>query len=593
MKARNIIVILMMLFVVSVAVNVWQVSRIPTSHRSSSEESSTQLYTCGMHPNVIQEGPGTCPICGMNLTPMKRTNTAASGERKILYWRAPMDPNYISDKPGKSPMGMDLVPVYEDEVQGEVISVDPAVVQNIGVRTATVQLLNLSRTVKTNGVVVVDESRTYLVNPKISGWIERLYVDETGQSVSKGKPLLDIYSPELVSAQEEYLLALKGSHALATSSLMSVRSGSEDLLKAARERLKYWDITDAQIEALESSGKVSRVMTLYSPASGVVLHKNAVEGGYNKAGTDLFQIADLSKVWIEAEIYEYELPWAKVGQNAVVHLTSDPEQVFKGKVSYIYPYLDPKTRTATIRIALDNSTGIFKPDMYAQVQIETRKLENVVAIPREAVVRSGKRDVVFIALGDGKFLPREVQLGLEADNSFYEVRTGLNQGDRIVISSQFLLDSEARLQEALQKLLTDGNAATDKKSQSEHTEYTHNGEEHSMNESSKKDAEGKTSHEYVASGATMDALFTSDSLYWCPMHHEIVTADSGARCPLCNMFLEPVPTNKLEELRHSEPYGCVMCPVVRPKSEKDKKCSVCGMSLKPIEMDAHDHSNMR
>lgn len=592
MKARNIIVILMVLFVVSVAVNIWQVSRAPTSHHSSSEESSDQLYTCGMHPNVIQEGPGTCPICGMNLTPMKGASTAASGERKILYWRAPMDPNYISDKPGKSPMGMDLVPVYEDEVQREVISVDPAVVQNIGVRTATVQRRNLSRTVETNGVVIVDESRTYRVNPKISGWIERLYINETGQSVSKGEPLLDIYSPELVTAQEEYLLALKGYHALATSSLTLVRAGSEDLLKAARERLTYWDITESQIDALESSGNVSRVMTLYSPASGVVLHKNAVEGGYAKAGTDLFQIADLSKIWVEAQIYEYELPWVKVGQPVTVNLPYDPVKVFTSEVIYIYPYLDPKTRTATIRIALDNPAGELKPDMYTYVQIETRKRESVVAIPREAVVRSGKRDVVFLALGEGKFLPREIELGLEADNSLYEVRSGLNQGDRVVTSAQFLLDSEAQLQEALQKLLSDGNAATDKKSQLEHREYAHTEEGHSVSESSVREAEGKTTHEHVASGVTMEALFTSDSLFWCPMHHEIITADDEARCPLCNMFLIPIPMDELEVLRHSEPYGCVMCPVVRPKSEKDKKCSVCGMFLKPIEMDAHNHSSM-
>lgn len=587
MKARNIIILLMVLFVVSVAVNIWQVSRVLTSKHSSSEEVSAQLYTCGMHPNVIQEGPGTCPICGMNLTPMKGTSATASGERKILYWRAPMDPNYISDEPGKSPMGMDLVPVYEDELQGEVISVDPAVVQNIGVRTAMVQRRDLSRTVETNGVVVVDESRTSRVNPKISGWIERLYINETGQSVSKGEPLLDIYSPELVTAQEEYLLALKGYHALVTSSLTSVSAGSEALIKASRERLTYWDISDAQIEALESLGKVSRVMTLFSPASGVVIHKNAVEGGYSKAGMDLFQIADLSKIWVESEIYEYELPWVQVGQDAAVHLAFDPEQVFEGNVSYIYPYLNPKTRTATIRIALDNSAGILKPDMYAQVRIKTRKRENVVAIPREAVVRSGKRDIVFLALGDGKFLPREVGLGLEADNSLYEVRTGLNQGEHVVISAQFLLDSEAQLQEALQKLLSDGNAMTDKKSQAEHGEHAH-----SARESSKKEAEGKTSHEHVASGVTMGALFASDSLYWCPMHHEIVTADGDARCPLCNMFLKPMPTEELERLRHSHPYGCVMCPVVRPASEKDEKCSVCGMFLKLIEMDAHDHSSM-
>ena len=252
-------------------------------------------------------------------------------------------------------------------------------------------------------------------------------------------------------------------------------------------------------------------------------------------------------------------------------------------MSYIYPYLNPKTRTATIRIALNNSDGILKPDMYAQVQIETREREDVVAIPREAVVRSGKRDVVFLALGDGKFLPREVGLGLEADDSQYEVVTGLHQGERVVSSAQFLLDSEAQLQEALEKLLSGGGATAGKKSQPEHRESTHIEEGNSMSKSTMKETEGKTTHKHVASGATMGAVFTSDSLYWCPMHHEIVTTDGDARCPLCNMFLKPMPKDDLEKLRHSHPYGCVMCPVVRPESEKDKKCSVCGMFLKPIE----------
>ena len=560
MKARNILFILMVLLVASVTVNVLQSVKTPASATIHDHSDSKQLYTCGMHPNVVQEGPGTCPICGMNLTPMKGSGAASSGERKVLYWRAPMDPNYISDKPGKSPMGMELVPVYEDEVQGSAISIDPAMVQTIGVRFTTVERRNLSRTIETNGVVMVDESRRYRVNPKVSGWIEKLHVNKTGQYVQKGEPLLDIYSPELVTAQEEYLLALRGYHALVTSSLTSVSTTSKDLLNATRERLRYWDITDRQIASLESSNKVSRVMTLYSPASGVIIQKSAIEGDFSNAGMNLFQIADLSKIWIEAQVYEYEIGWVNIGQQAKIRLPYNPSKVYYGEVRYIYPYLDPKTRTATIRVILDNPDGELKPEMYANVHVDTRERKNVVALPREAVVRSGKRDIVFLAVADGKFLPREVELGLEADDSQYEVLSGVNEGNRIVTSAQFLLDSEAQLQEALQKLMT----SSDLKTNLEHTSH-------------------EQSHNHIASGATMESLFATDSIYWCPMHHEIVTTESDARCPLCNMFLEPIPAEELTSLRESNPYGCVMCPVVRPEDEKDEKCSVCGMFLKPIE----------
>ncbi len=583
MKVKNIVWVLAVLLVISMAINVWLGTRSTHVEMAGSQlgvDDSEQLYTCGMHPNVLQEGPGNCPICGMNLTPMRGGSSTPSGERKILYWRAPMDPNYISDQPGKSPMGMDLVPVYEDEMQGAVISIDPTVVQNIGVRTATVQRKNLSRSIITNGIVTVDESRTFRVNPKISGWIESLYVDETGQSVDKGQPLLDIYSPELVTAQQEYLLALKGVEALAHTTLEASLGSTRALLAAARERLEYWDITDSQIAELETTEQVSRVMTFYSPTSGVVIHKNAVEGGYAKAGMDLFQIADLSQIWIEAEIYEYELPWVRVGQNAGITVPYDPAMVYNGTVSYVYPYLNPKTRTARVRISLSNRRLELKLDMYVEVQIDTRVRNNAVSIPREAVVRSGKRDVVFLALGEGRFLPREITLGLEADDSQYEVLSGLALGDRVVTSAQFLLDSEAQLQEALQKLISSRGSETDTPAAEVQSDH---GESVMTNRSTEREG-------HVASGATMSDVFEADKLYQCPMHLEIVTSDSDARCPHCNMFLEEMSSEKVMELRDSHPHGCVMCPVIRPEAEKDEKCSVCGMSLQPIEHKKHDHS---
>jgi Cu(I)/Ag(I) efflux system membrane fusion protein/cobalt-zinc-cadmium efflux system membrane fusion protein len=487
---------------------------------------------------------------------------------------------------------MNLTPLGSQSGSGEnVITIDPAVVQNIGVRIAAVQRKNLFRSIITNGIVTVDESRTFRVNPKISGWIEKLHVNETGQTVQKGQPLLDIYSPELITAQEEYLLALKGYNALKTHGENYGSNGTQDLMKAARERLTYYDITDQQIEMLETNQRVSRIITIYSPISGVVIHKNAVEGGYSKAGMDLFQIADLSEIWIEADIYEYELPWVEVGQHAAVRPSNLPGKVLEGKISYIYPYLDTKIRSAKVRLAFPNPDLYLKLDMYAEVQIDTRARTNVLAIPRESVVSSGTRNVVFKDLGDGKFLPAEVELGLEADGNQYEILSGISEGEQIVTSAQFLLDSEAKLQEALQKLLASGGSEADI-----HKAIGHEGHgtsdlkpsainmsEHEIHEHQETDAP-------VASGATMDKLFTEDTHYWCPMHHEIITAEENTHCPHCNMFLEEIPKNQLEKLRNSNPYGCVMCPVVHPEAEKDEKCSVCAMFLTPIE--EHDHHNM-
>jgi RND family efflux transporter MFP subunit len=368
-------------------------------------------------------------------------------------------------------------------------------------------------------------------------------------------------------------------------------NSTQDLLNAARERLTYYDITDQQIEMLETNQRMSRNITTYSPISGVVIHKNAVEGGYSKAGMDLFQIADLSEIWIEAEIYEYELPWVEVGQHAVVRPSNLPGKVLEGKINYIYPYIDAKTRTAKVRLTFPNPNLYLKLNMYAEVEIDTRDRSSVLAIPREAVVSSGTRNVVFKDLGDGKFLPVEVELGLEADGSLYEVLSGLSEGESIVTSAQFLLDSEAKLQEALQKLLAAGASEVDI-----HKAMGHEGHGTFDLKSSDNEMSDHEIHKHqetdapVASGAIMDKLFTEDTLYWCPMHHEIVTAEENTRCPHCNMFLEEIPKYELEKLRQSNPYGCVMCPVVRPEVEKDEKCSVCGMFLTPIE--EHTHHSM-
>ncbi len=457
---------------------------IACGKNDTSEETAAgenQLWTCGMHPQVILEEPGNCPICGMKLTPLKsetmavtsaepehseeehramttdvgKANDVKKKDKKIAYWRAPMDPTYISDKPGKSPMGMDLIPVYEGEEvsSGSTISIDPVTVQNMGVRTVDVKRQPFIRVIRTVGHIDYNEETLYIVNLKFDGWIEKLYVNRTGDLVRKGQRLFSIYSPELVATQEEYLLAYKNQQKLAESEFEEVSQGAKSLLDAAKQRLKYWDISDAQIKNLESAGQVRKTLNHYSPAGGIVFHKNAVEGAYIKAGMDLFRIADLSTVWVYAHIFEYELPWIKIGQTVHMELPYIPGKPFMGKVDYIYPYLDSKTRDVKIRLVFENPALELKPQMYANISIESKAGDNELVIPSEAIIRSGTRNLVFIDLGGGKFKPQDVVIGPEGDGGLVKVAAGLQEGQRIVTSAQFLLDSESRLREAIQKML--------------------------------------------------------------------------------------------------------------------------------------------
>ncbi|RMF57326.1 MAG: efflux RND transporter periplasmic adaptor subunit [Calditrichaeota bacterium] len=387
--------------------------------------------------------------------------------KKILYWRAPMDPTYISDKPGKSPMGMDLVPVYEGEenLSSSSITIDPVTVQNMGVRTAVVKRQPFYRVIRTVGHVDYDEQTLYDINLKFHGWIEKLYVDRTGDLVRKGDPLLDIYSPELVATQEEYLLALKNQQQLAGSSFAEVSEGASSLLVSTRRRLALWDIPEREIELLAKTGRVRKTLTVNSPADGIVVQKNAVEGSYVKAGANVFRIADLSKVWVLATIFEYELPWVKVGQKVQMELPYIPDKRFTGRVDYIYPYLNQKTRDVRLRLVFDNPNLELKPDMYANVIIESHASDNALVIPTEAIIRTGKRNVVFIDLGNGKFRPQDVRIGPEGEKGLVQVIAGLQEGQRIVTSAQFLLDSESRLREAIQKMLEAKKKSSEQKKQ--------------------------------------------------------------------------------------------------------------------------------
>jgi len=386
--------------------------------------------------------------------------------KKIKYWVAPMDPTYIRNEPGQSPMGMDLVPVYEEE-GGEkeptsTIRIDPVTRQNMGVRIGRVERRMLSKTIRTFGTITYDETGLYSVNTKFNGWIEKLYVDFLGESVKKGQPLFDIYSPDLLTAQQEYLIAVRQQNG-------RKKNGGRDsdrLLEASRTRLAYWDLTDEQIAQLETAGEIQKTITIYSPASGVVIKKDALKGHYVKAGEHLYEIADLSSVWVDVDIYEYELPWVRKGMAAEMELAYIPGHRYTGEVLFIYPFLDPSTRTARLRLSFPNPDNALKPGMYANVTLQSELPEPRLVIPQEAVIDSGVRKRVFVSRGQGKFEARDVTVGVEGGDYLFEVIDGLEEGEKIVVSGQFMLDSESRLKEAIAKMLearsqTNGDAGDD------------------------------------------------------------------------------------------------------------------------------------
>jgi multidrug efflux pump subunit AcrA (membrane-fusion protein) len=390
------------------------------------------------------------------------TSSPCPGGAAPLYWKAPMDPNYVRDAPGKSPMGMDLVPECPGAAAagapGEV-RIDPGLVQKIGVRTAPAERRDLSRTVRAVGRIATDERRVAHVHTKVQGWVERLLVDYVGQEVRRGQPLLEIYSPELVATQEELLVAARYRGETRSSPFPDVSSSGDALYEATRRRLELWDIPESVARQVVETGKIQKTLTLYAPRSGVVSDLEVRTGMEVSPHQNLYTIADLSRVWVLADVYEYELPWIELGQRGQVELAYLPEQRFEGVVTYIAPFLDAGTRTAQVRLELENPEGRLKPQMFANVLIQGAPRAQAVAIPTEAVIRSGRRSIAVVALGEGRFEPREIEPGL-SDESWTEVVSGVAAGEEVVVSGQFLIDSESRLQEALGKLLgrPDGSA---------------------------------------------------------------------------------------------------------------------------------------
>ena len=389
--------------------------------------------------------------------------------KKIKYWVAPMDPTYIRNEPGKSPMGMDLVPVYEEEGEekqpASVIRIDPVTMQDMGVRLARVERKPLVKTIRTYGDITYDETRVKVVSAWVGGRIDKLYVDFTGIHVKKGDPLAEIYSPELVTTQQELILALETRGRIWSLGNQEALRMSTSLVEATKQRLLLWGITEEQISEIERTRKVTTHMTIHAPIGGTVIDKQAFEGQYIKEGERLYKIADLSKVWVDVDIYEYELPWVYQGMPAEMDLTYIPGRRFKGRVLYVYPYLEEKTRTAKLRLEFQNPNDQLKPGMYANVYLRPTVAKSSLVVPQEAVIDTGVRKLVFISRGEGKFEAREVETGLEGNNDELQILKGLREGEEIVISAQFLLDSESRLREAIQKMLEPAQETGDKKTE--------------------------------------------------------------------------------------------------------------------------------
>lgn len=436
-------------------------SNTGTNSAASSASKEPIFYRHPMNPEITSQTPAKDDMGMDYVAVFADDGNGKDKEREILFYRNAMNPLVTSPTPAKDSMGMDYVPVYADgdsEGVAGTVKIDPVVVQNIGVRTQKAVKIPMSRTIRAVGRVDFDEQRMARLHPKVEGWIEAIRVDKTGETVKANDVLLSLYSPKLVSTQHEYLLALKNRAALKDSTLVEIREGAEGLVRSSRERLKLLDVAEHQIRELERTQKIKKAMHIHSPVDGTVIRIGSRQGQYVTPKTELYMLVDLSQVWVFADIYEYEMPWVNLGDEVEMTLSSVPGRVFKGELSYIYPYAEAKTRTTKVRVVFDNADLMLRPDMFADIKINADTQEDSIVIPSEAVVRSGGRSQVFVVREPGKFEPREVQLGIESQGQV-SVMTGLSEGEEVVTSAQFLVDSESKLREATAKMMETLNAS--------------------------------------------------------------------------------------------------------------------------------------
>ena len=558
MKLKRITLItLAAVILLALGTGAYFITRPGQDHGQSAAKDET-LYTCGMHPQVIQKKPGNCPICGMKLTPIRKPAGGATdgGERRVKYYKSSMLLGELSPTPRKDSMGMDMVPVYEDEAaDSATIVIDPVTTQNMGIRLGVVTSGPLRRTIRTVGVIDFDETALADVTTKFRGWIEKLHADSTGKQVHRGESLFEIYSPELYSAQTEYLLAL--------DQVARGTSGSDSLKASALTKLKFFDISDEQIDELGKTKQANKTVRVNAPRDGIVVEKMAVQGQMVDAGMKLYRLADLSLVWVLAQVYEQDLAFVKLGQEAVMRVSYLRDREFRGRVTYIYPTLDEKTRTARVRMEFHNPGFFLKPAMFATVEIRAELEPSTLLVPDMAVLRSGEKNTVFVALDGGKFDPRAVTLGPRSENNLYQVLSGLTEGERVVTSGQFMLDSESQLREAIQKMLNPTTPAN---------------AEHSGHDRQGMDPAGPVSE--------TKSTETKATAYLCPMpEHVSIKYNRPGKCPICGMTLVPVNEAMLAKL---QPFGRVQhftCPMPEHtdvKLNKAGKCPQCGMTLIPV-----------
>jgi Cu(I)/Ag(I) efflux system membrane fusion protein len=444
------------------------------------DERKVKYWRAPMDPNYISDKPGKSPM-GMDLIPVyddedkggeasgspaAEQGEQANNQRKIRYWRAPMDPNYISDKPGKSPMGMDLIPVYEDEASsGTGVRVDPSFVQNFAVRTAVVERGSIPVDSRTVGILDYNQKNIASINTKFAGWIEKVNVNYIGQEVKRGEVLFEIYSPQLVTTQQEYLAAADYVKKLSEGGDPDAVARARSLLESTRERLHYWDITEEQIDQLASSGRITRTLKMVSPVSGIVVSKvsDSLEGTNVTAGMNIYRIADLYTIWAQIDVFEYQVRYLRLGLTAGITIDAFPGRRWNGKIIYLDPAVNQQTRTLKAFVQIPNPDLQLRPQMYANVVIHVPAVTNVLRVPEEAVLHTGEKNIVIVRKGTDVFEPRDVEIGATG-GGYQQVVRGLSAGDVIVTSSQFLIDSESNLKEAISTMLT---AKKDKPAQEE------------------------------------------------------------------------------------------------------------------------------
>jgi membrane fusion protein, copper/silver efflux system len=437
---------------------------------ASGSERKVLYWYDAMSPQHHYDKPGKAPD-GMDLVPQYTEDSASqspsatsasapSGERKVLYWYDAMSPLHHYDKPGKAPDGMDLVPQYAEGSTSQSggattaaampagsVKITPDKQKLIGVRTETAERQSLVRSVRTTGQLTGDETKLAHIHVKVNGYIDKVYVDYIGQLVKKGQPLFTLYSPDLVATEEEYLIAKRGAKEMGSSQFPDVSQGSQSLLRSTRERLKLWDISDEQIKKLDESGEVTKTLTFYSPVSGFVTDRKAFPQTAVTPDMDLYVISDLSTIWVNADVYEYEVPFVKVGQIADMRLSYYAGRTYTGKITYIYPNVDPVSRTVKVRIEFPNPNFDLKPQMFADVQLKINYGKQI-AVPQEAIMDSGDKQYVFVVHDGGVFEPRVIQMGAKLEGKVL-ILSGLKAGETIVTSGNFLIDSESRLKSAM------------------------------------------------------------------------------------------------------------------------------------------------